>query len=280
MERTMKKYFPLFVMPTLTAFFIAFVIPFVMGLYLSFCKFTTVTNAKFVGLDNYVKAFSNKGFLSALGFTVLFAMVAVVTVNVFGFLLALLLTRQIPGRNLFRTIFFMPNLIGGIVLGYIWQAMINGVLSAFGVTMLMDAKYGYWGLILLMNWQMIGYIMVIYIAGLQNVSGDVLEAAKIDGAGKLQALFRVTLPMMMPSITICLFLTISNSFKMFDQNLALTGGGPSGKTTMLALDIYKTFYDKVGFEGVGQAKAVLFFLIVAGIAMVQLFITRRREVES
>ncbi|MBR3825380.1 MAG: sugar ABC transporter permease [Lachnospiraceae bacterium] len=280
MERTMKKYFPLFVMPTLMAFFIAFVIPFLMGLYLSFCKFTTVTNAKFVGLDNYVKAFSNKGYLSALGFTVLFAMVAVVTINVFGFLLALLLTRQIPGRNLFRTVFFMPNLIGGIVLGYIWQSMINGVLSGFGVTMLMDAKYGYWGLILLMNWQMIGYIMVIYIAGLQNVSGDVLEAAKIDGAGKLQALFRVTLPMMMPSITICLFLTISNSFKMFDQNLALTGGGPSGKTTMLALDIYKTFYDKVGFEGVGQAKAVLFFLIVAGIAMVQLFITRRREVES
>jgi len=280
MERTMKKYFPLFVIPTLTAFFIAFVIPFLMGLYLSFCKFTTVTNAKFVGLDNYVKAFSNKGFLSALGFTVLFAMVAVVTINVFGFLLALLLTRQIPGRNLFRTVFFMPNLIGGIVLGYIWQAMINGVLSAFGVTMLMDAKYGYWGLILLMNWQMIGYIMVVYIAGLQNVSGDVLEAAKIDGAGKLQTLFHVTLPMMMPSITICLFLTISNSFKMFDQNLALTGGGPSGKTTMLALDIYKTFYDKVGFEGVGQAKAVLFFLIVAGIAMVQLFITRRREVES
>ena len=280
MERTMKKYFPLFVLPTLIAFLIAFVIPFLMGIYLSFCKFTTVSNAEFVGLDNYVRAFSNKGFLSALGFTALFAVVAIVTVNVFGFLLALLLTGKVPGRNLFRTIFFMPNLIGGIVLGYIWQAMINGVLSVFGVTMLMDAKYGYWGLILLMNWQMIGYIMVIYIAGLQNVSTDVLEAARMDGADGLRTLFRVTLPMMMPSVTICLFLTISNSFKMFDQNLALTGGGPSGKTTMLALDIYKTFYDKVGFEGVGQAKAVLFFLIVAGIAMVQLLITRRREVES
>lgn len=280
MERTMKKYFPLFVLPTLIAFLIAFVVPFLMGIYLSFCKFTTVANAKFVGWDNYVKAFSNKGFLNALGFTVLFAVVAIVTINVFGFMLALLLTRKIPGRNLFRTIFFMPNLIGGIVLGYIWQAMINGVLSAFGVTMLMDAKYGYWGLILLMNWQMIGYIMVIYIAGLQNVPTEVLEAARMDGADGLQKLFRVTLPMMMPSITICLFLTISNSFKMFDQNLALTGGGPSGKTTMLALDIYKTFYDKVGFEGVGQAKAVLFFLIVAGIAMAQLLITRRREVES
>jgi raffinose/stachyose/melibiose transport system permease protein len=276
----MKKYFPLFVLPTLVAFLIAFVIPFLMGIYLSFCKFTTVSNAQFVGLDNYVRAFSNKGFLNALGFTVLFAVVAIVTINVFGFLLALLLTKKVPGRNLFRTVFFMPNLIGGIVLGYIWQSMINGVLSAFGVTMLMDAKYGYWGLILLMNWQMIGYIMVIYIAGLQNVPTDVLEAARMDGADGLRTLFRVILPMMMPSITICLFLTISNSFKMFDQNLALTGGGPSGKTTMLALDIYKTFYDKVGFEGVGQAKAVLFFLIVAGIAMAQLLITRRREVES
>lgn len=280
MEKTMKKYFPLFVLPTLVAFLIAFVVPFVMGVYLSFCEFTTVTNARFVGTANYIKAFSNQDFLRALIFTVLFAVVAIVTINVFGFLLALMLTQKLPGRNLFRTVFFMPNLIGGIVLGYIWQSMINGVLSGFGMTMLMDAKYGYWGLIILMNWQMIGYIMVIYIAGLQNVSTDVLEAAKIDGANKLQTLFRVTIPMMMPSITICLFLTISNSFKMFDQNLALTGGGPSGKTTMLALDIYKTFYDKVGFEGVGQAKAVLFFLIVAGIAMAQLLLTRRKEVES
>lgn len=280
MEKTMKKYFPLFVLPTLVAFLIAFVVPFVMGVYLSFCEFTTVTNAKIVGIDNYVKAFSNHDFLRALLFTVLFAGVAIITINVFGFMLALMLTQKLPGRNLFRTVFFMPNLIGGIVLGYIWQSMINGVLSAFGVTMLMNAKYGYWGLIILMNWQMIGYIMIIYIAGLQNISTDVLEAAKIDGANKIQTLFRVTIPMMMPSITICLFLTISNSFKMFDQNLALTGGGPSGKTTMLALDIYKTFYDKVGFEGVGQAKAVLFFLIVAGIAMAQLVLTRRKEVEN
>lgn len=280
MEKTIKKYFPLFVLPTLAAFLIAFVVPFVTGVYLSFCEFTTVTNAKIVGIDNYVKAFSNHDFLRALLFTVLFAGVAIITINVFGFMLALMLTQKLPGRNLFRTVFFMPNLIGGIVLGYIWQSMINGVLSAFGVTMLMDAKYGYWGLIILMNWQMIGYIMIIYIAGLQNISTDVLEAAKIDGANKLQTLFRVTIPMMMPSITICLFLTISNSFKMFDQNLALTGGGPSGKTTMLALDIYKTFYDKVGFEGVGQAKAVLFFLIVAGIAMAQLVLTRRKEVEN
>ena len=280
MEKTMKKYFSVFVLPTLIAFFIAFVIPFVMGLYLSFCEFSTVTNATFVGLSNYIKAFSNKDFLNALWFTVKFAAVAIVTINVFAFLLALMLTQKLPGTNLFRTVFFMPNLIGGIVLGYIWQSMINGVLSGFGVTMLLDAKYGYWGLIILMSWQMIGYIMIIYIAGLQNVPTDVLEAAKIDGASRVQTLFRVTIPMIMPSITICLFLTISNSFKMFDQNLALTGGGPSNKTTMLALDIYKTFYDKVGFEGVGQAKAVVFFVIVTGIAMAQLVLTRRKEVEG
>ncbi|MBQ7918924.1 MAG: sugar ABC transporter permease [Lachnospiraceae bacterium] len=280
MEKTMKKYFAVFVLPTLIAFFIAFVIPFVMGLYLSFCEFSTVTNATFVGFSNYIKAFSNKDFLNALWFTVKFAAVAIVTINVFAFLLALMLTQKLPGTNLFRTVFFMPNLIGGIVLGYIWQSMINGVLSGFGVTMLLDAKYGYWGLIILMSWQMIGYIMIIYIAGLQNVPTDVLEAAKIDGASRVQTLFRVTIPMIMPSITICLFLTISNSFKMFDQNLALTGGGPSNKTTMLALDIYKTFYDKVGFEGVGQAKAVVFFVIVTGIAMAQLVLTRRKEVEG
>lgn len=280
MDKTMKKYFAIFVVPTLAAFFVAFVIPFIMGVYLSFCDFTTVTNATFVGVSNYVKAFTNQNFLHALWFTVKFSVVAVITINVCGFVLALMLTQKIKGTNLFRTVFFMPNLIGGIVLGYIWQSMINGVLSKMGMTMLMDPKYGYWGMIILMNWQLIGYIMIIYIAGLQNVSLDLLEAAKIDGATKLQTLTKVTIPMVMPSVTICLFLTIANSFKMFDQNLALTGGGPSNKTTMLALDIYDTFYGKVGFEGVGQAKAVVFFIIVAGIAMTQLVFTRRKEVES
>lgn len=280
MGKTVKRYFPIFVLPTLLAFAVAFMVPFIMGIYLSFCDFTTVTNAKFVGISNYVKAFTNPDFLKALWFTVKFAVLAVVTINICGFALALMLTQNIKGRNIFRTIFFMPNLIGGIVLGYIWQSMINGVLAKFGVTMLLDPKYGYWGLIILMNWQLIGYIMIIYIAGLQNVSTDVLEAAKIDGANAWQTLTKVKIPMVMPSITICLFLTISNSFKMFDQNLALTGGGPSNKTTMLALDIYNTFYGKVGFEGVGQAKAVVFFVIVAGIAMSQLVLTRKKEVES
>ena len=276
----MNRYFPVLVLPTLLAFAVAFMVPFIMGIYLSFCDFTTVINAKFVGISNYVKAFTNPDFLKALWFTVKFAVLAVVTINICGFALALMLTQNIKGRNIFRTIFFMPNLIGGIVLGYIWQSMINGVLAKFGVTMLLDPKYGYWGLIILMNWQLIGYIMIIYIAGLQNVSTDVLEAAKIDGANAWQTLTKVKIPMVMPSITICLFLTISNSFKMFDQNLALTGGGPSNKTTMLALDIYNTFYGKVGFEGVGQAKAVVFFVIVAGIAMSQLVLTRKKEVES
>ncbi|HIT64492.1 MAG TPA: sugar ABC transporter permease [Candidatus Ventrimonas merdavium] len=280
MGKANKKYFAIFVLPTLIAFFIAFLIPFVMGLYLSFCEFTTVTNAKFVGISNYISAFTNQNFLNALWFTIKFAVVAIITINACGFILAMMLTQGLKGTNIFRTIFFMPNLIGGIVLGYIWQSMINGVLANLGVTMLMDPKYGYWGLVILMNWQLIGYIMIIYIAGLQNVSTDVLEAAKIDGATRLQTLFRVTIPMVMPSITICLFLTIANSFKMFDQNLALTGGGPSNKTTMLALDIYDTFYGKVGFEGVGQAKAVIFFIIVAGIAMAQLVFTRKKEVES
>ncbi len=280
MQKTLKKYFPVFVLPILLAFFIAFLIPFIMGIYLSFTKFTTVTDAKFVGLSNYVKAFSNENFLNALFFTSKFAIVSVITVNVCAFTLAYLLTRKLKGTNLFRTIFFMPNLIGGIVLGYIWQLVLNGVLYKFGVNLTYDPKYGFWGLVLLMNWQLIGYMMIIYIAGIQNIPTDLIEAAKIDGASKFTTLRKVIIPLVMPSITICLFLTVSNSFKLFDQNLALTDGAPSNSTAMLALDIYKTFYSRTGWEGVGQAKAVIFFLIVAAIMMIQLRITRKREVEN
>lgn len=280
MEKNIKKYFPIFVLPTLIAFLISFVVPFAMGLYLSFCNFTTVTNATFVGWENYAQVFQSEDFIRSLLFTIAFSLVAIVTINVFAFLLALLLTRGFRGTNFFRTAFFMPNLIGGIVLGYIWQSMINGVLERYGVTMLMDAKYGFWGLVILMNWQMIGYIMVIYIAGLQNVSPDLIEAAKIDGANAFKTLFRIKLPLIMSSITICLFLTITNSFKMFDQNLALTAGGPSNRTAMVALDIYNTFYGKVGFEGVGQAKAVIFFILVAVIGITQVLLSKRKEVES
>ncbi len=276
-----KKYFPIFVLPTLIAFLIAFAIPFCMGLFLSFTEFRTVSDAQFVGLQNYIKAFSDDtGFLNALWFTVKFSVISVITINVIAFFLALLLTKSVPGTKLFRTVFFMPNLIGGIVLGYIWQVIINGVLYNFGYSITSNPNFGFWGLVILMNWQMIGYMMIIYIAGIQNISGDILEAAKVDGANSLVTLTKIIIPSVMPSVTICLFLTITNSFKLFDQNLALTAGAPANRTQMLALNIYDTFYSRNGYEGVGQAKAVIFFLIVAVIALLQLYLTRRKEVES
>lgn len=276
----LKKYFPVFVLPTLIAFLIAFGVPFILGIFLSFTEFTTVVDASWVAFANYVKAFSNSDFLNALWFTVKFTVVSVVTINVIAFALASLLTKGLKGTNLFRTVFFMPNLIGGIILGYIWQLIINGVLQTIGVTITYDAKYGFWGLVILMNWQLIGYMMIIYIAGIQNIPTDLQDASKVDGANRWQTLKNVTIPLVMPSITICLFLTITNSFKLFDQNLALTAGAPSKQTAMLALDIYNTFYGRVGWEGVGQAKAVIFFIIVALISFVQLGITHKREVEQ
>ncbi len=282
MEKNLKKYFAIFALPTLIAFTIAFLIPFIMGVYLSFTEFTTISNAKWVGFSNYIKAFEDgSNFLGALLFTSKFAIVAVITVNIFSFAIALALTRGIKGTNLFRTVFFMPNLIGGIVLGYIWQLIINGFLiNVFGVDITFNANYGFWGLVILTNWQLIGYMMIIYIAGIQNIPEELLEAAKIDGAKPFQILTKITIPLVMPSITICSFLALTNSFKMFDQNLALTAGAPADKTTMLALDIYKTFYGRVGYEGVGQAKAVMFFVMIAIIAFIQLYITRSKEVEN
>ena len=279
--RPYRRYFPIFVMPCLFAFLIAFAIPFIMGLFLSFTEFRTVTDAQFVGFSNYIKAFGDdSGFLNSLWFTIKFAVVSVITINVIAFFLALILTKSVPGTKLFRTIFFMPNLIGGIVLGYIWQVIINGVLLNFNYSITSNPTFGFWGLVILMNWQMIGYMMIIYIAGIQNISGDILEAAKVDGANAYVTLTKITIPSVMPSITICLFLTITNSFKLFDQNLALTAGAPANRTQMVALNIYETFYSRNGYEGVGQAKAVIFFLIVAVIALAQLYITRNKEVEN
>ena len=281
MKNPIKRYAPIFLFPTLIAFLIAFVIPFILGFFLSFTEFQTVSDAKFVGISNYIRAFTDDStFLPALWFTVKFAVVAVVTINVLAFLLALLLTRSLPGTKIFRTIFFMPNLIGGIVLGYIWQVIINGALYPFDFSITSNPTFGYWGLIILMNWQMIGYMMIIYIAGIQNIPTEITEAARVDGAGAFTTLFRIIIPSVMPSITICLFLTITNSFKLFDSNLALTAGAPGNRTQMVALDIYNTFYSRIGFEGVGQAKAVVFFLIVALIALAQLRFTRGKEVES
>ena len=280
MQKTLKRYFPIFVIPTLIAFSFAFLVPFGMGIYLSFCKFKTITNARFAGVENYIKIFEDRDFVNALWFTVKFSVLSILTINLFSFSLALALTRKVKGTNLFRTLFFMPNLIGGIILGYIWQQMINAVLLKYETTLVATATYGFWGLVILMNWQLIGYMMVIYVAGLQNVPPEMIEAAEIDGASAWQTLIKVKIPMVMPSITICLFLTLSNSFKLFDQNLALTAGAPSKKTAMLALDIYNTFYGRTGYEGVGQAKAVLFFIVVAVIALGQLVLTKRREIEQ
>ena len=281
-KKEMRKYFPVFVLPTLLAFTVFFIVPFVMGFGLSFTKFKVITNVTFVGFKNYIRAFTlDNSFFHALGFTSLFTIVSMITVNVFAFLLALLLTQGIKGTSFFRSVFFMPNLIGGIVLGYIWNLLINGVLlHFFGEDLSFNAKYGFWGLVILTNWQLIGYMMVIYIAGLQNIPTDIIEAASIDGSSPVRTLFKIKIPMVMPSITICMFLTLTNSFKMFDQNLALTNGAPGSDTEMLALNIYKTFYGRTGFQGVGQAKAVIFFILVAIIAFIQLKLTNRKEIEQ
>ena len=283
MEKAIKKHAVIFILPTLAAFIIGFIVPFVEGVYLSFCKFTTVGNATWVGLANYRAAITDTSFQRAFGFTVLFAVVSILSINILAFALAVLLTQKLRGTNVFRTVFFMPNLIGGIVLGYIWQILINCVMTILEQPLLaLNATAGYWGLIILMGWQQIGYMMIIYIAGLQNVPDSLIEAAEIDGANRLQTLFKIKIPMVMSSVTICIFLTLTNSFKLFDQNLALTGGDPNHMTDMMALNIYNTFYARSGMQwkGYGQAKAVIFCALVIFISLFQLRATRSREVQQ
>lgn len=280
MEKTIKRYWPVFLIPTMAAFLIGFIVPFAEGIYLSFCKFTTIRDAEFVGFQNYIDAFKDSTFPDAFKFTTLFAIVTLVLINVLAFLVALALTQKIKGTNIFRTVFFMPNLIGGIVLGYVWQLLLNGILAHFQKTLTYSSKYGFWGLVILMLWQQVGYMMIIYISGIQNIPGELIEAAEIDGANKVQLLRYVTIPMVMPSITICTFLTLTNGFKLFDQNLALTNGGPDKMSEMLALNIYNTFYGRTGWEGVGQAKAVIFFIIVGVIALIQNKMTTSKEVQQ
>ena len=285
-----RRMFPLFLLPMVAAFAIGFVWPFVQGIYLSFCQFRTTSDAKFIGLANYLKALQDPTFLHSFWYTALYAVVSLVLINVLAFTVAYALTQKIKGANLFRTVFFMPNLIGGIVLGYIWSMIFDGILGKYGTSIVLNSTYGFWGLIILMCWQQIGYMMIIYIAGLQAVPEDMLEAARIDGATKWQTLFHVTIPNVMPSITICMFLSLTNGFKLFDQNLALTGGQPfiinsdgsTLKTTeMLALNIYNTFYGQnTAARGVAQAKAVLFFVLVAGLGLLQLAGTRKKEVQQ
>lgn len=289
MVKKHKKYFLIFVLPTLIAFAIGFIYPFFQGIYLSFCKFHTVSNAKLIGFDNYVKAFQNEAFIHSFWFTVLFVIVSIVLINLIAFAVAYVLTLGIRGSNIFRTVFFVPNLIGGIILGYIWKLIFDGILHNYGTNLALNSTYGFWGLVILMCWQQAGYMMIIYIAGFQSVPSDLYEAAKIDGANRRQLLTKVTIPMMAPSITICTFLTLTNSFKLFDQNLALTAGAPGvvtdggvtiKQTEMMALNIYNTFYSNANSRGVGQAEAIIFFVIVVVIALAQLYFTRKREVQQ
>ncbi len=287
-KRQLAKYFPLFVLPSFAAFCIGFIYPFIRGIYLSFCTFRTTSDAKWVGLSNYSAAIGDRGFLYSFLFTALFTLVSVLAINLIAFAVAYILTSGIRGANVFRTVFFMPNLIGGVILGYIWQVIFDGILQNYGTNIKLDSKLGFLGLVILLCWQQIGYMMIIYISGLNSIPDHLYEAAKVDGATKWQTLRSVTLPMMMPSITICTFLTLTNSFKLFDQNLALTAGEPgvqiAGETVyqteMLALNIYNTFYRNMNTRGVGQAKAVIFFLAVAAVGLLQLYLTRRKEVEQ
>lgn len=288
-RRPLQRCFPIFILPTFLAFIIGFLYPFLRGIYLSLCTFTTPRDAKLVGLSNYIKALQDPSFVYSFGFTALFTVVSVVIINTFAFAIAYILTQNILGANAFRTVFFMPNLIGGIVLGYIWSMIFDGILIRYNTFLLAKTGYGFWGLLILMCWQQIGYMMIIYIAGLQGIPEDMMEAAKIDGATKWQTLWKITIPNVMPSITICVFLTLTNSFKLFDQNLALTGGMPAvfeangaviNTTEMLALNIYKTFYTGANTRGMAQAKAVMFFILVALFALAQLKATRTREVQQ
>ncbi len=289
-KNPLRRWSWLFMGPIVAAFAIGFVWPFIQGIYLSFCKFRLIRDAQFNGVDNYIAAFADETFTHSFWYTALFAIVSLILINVLAFTVAYLLTQGLKGSNLFRTVFFMPNLIGGIVLGYIWSMIFDGILSRYNKSILLETKYGFWGLINLMCWQQVGYMMIIYIAGLQAVPEDMLEAAKIDGATKSQTLFSVTIPNVMPSITICTFLSLTNGFKLFDQNLALTAGQPfiiqpdgtTIKTTeMLALNIYNTFYGSSSTSpGVAQAKAVIFFILVAGLGLAQLAFTRKREVQQ
>ncbi len=281
MRVSLKKYFPIFMFPTLIAFAIGFVWPFLWGIYLSFFKFKTLKFTEFNGINNYIVAFQDDSFLNAFQFTAVFAVVAVLLINICAFALALALTSKVKGSTLFRTIFFMPNLVGGIVLAYVWKSILNQLIyMLFDSQLVLETTYGFWSLIILLCWQQIGYMMIIYIAGLQSVPSEYIEAARIDGATNWQVLTKVTIPTVMPSITICLFLSLTNSFKLFDQNLALTNGSPNKTTEMMALNIYNSFYQSSTNMGIGQAKAVVFFVLVVSISLIQLYFTKRKEMQQ
>jgi raffinose/stachyose/melibiose transport system permease protein len=277
-----------FVGPSVFAFTLVIFIPLILGIYYSFTDWNGISSQiNFVGFENYIKAFSDEGFRSSFFFTTKFTIAAVIVINIIGFGLALLVTRESRISNLLRTVFFMPNLIGGLILGFIWQFIFvnvfNGLGQALGQEWMMgwlsNEITGFWGMVIIVSWQMAGYVMVVYVAGLQNVPPELNEAAKIDGANWWQRLRNITIPMVKPAFTISLFLTLSNSFKLFDQNLALTNGGPGNATQMLALNIYQTAFT-LNKINLAQAKAVIFFVIVAVIGLVQVYLTKKDEVEA
>ena len=288
-RNAMKRCFPVFVLPVFVCFVFAFLVPFVQALYLSFCDFYIPQDAHWVGFINYRLAFQDASFWHAFLLTFLFAVVSIVTVNVPAYFIAYLLRDSFRGVGLFRTSFFVPNLIGGVVLGYIWSMLFDGILQLFGTYLIASPVYGFWGMVILVAWQQIGYMMIIYIAGFRSVPENMLEAARVDGAGRMQMLFRIVTPNMWGSVAVCVFLTLTNSFKMFDQNLALTGGQPIRtladgmqlKTTeLLALNIFSTYHINRNWHGTAQAKAVVFFLLVGAMAALQLYLTRSREQPS
>ncbi|WP_090868186.1 carbohydrate ABC transporter permease [Oceanobacillus limi] len=284
-----KGWFALFTIPLLLIFVTVVIIPFLMGIYYSFFDWDGIgaNPMVFVGLDNYLQLFSDTRFMDSAWITVKFTILALITVNILGVTFALLVTSALKTVNAARAMLFMPNLIGGLILGYIWQFIFTDAFKIIGeatgfesvfFNWLLNPDYSLYALVFVFTWQMAGYMMIIYIAGIQGISNDVIEASMIDGASYWQRLRKIILPLLMPSFTICLFLTLSFAFKIYDVNLSLTGGGPVNSTELFALHIYNEIFG-YGNYGFGQAKAVIFFVIVAAVTLTQVYITKKREVE-
>lgn len=281
MAKYYKRWFPLFLFPILLCFCIFFLAPFFMGFIFSFTDYRTIQDWHFTGIANYITAFSSgTNYWHALGMTVAFVCVTMILINVVAYIFALLLTKGLKLSALFRSVFFMPNLVGGIVLGYIWSLLINGVLLLFDTNITASVSYGFWGLVLLTSWQQIGYMMVIYIAAITAVPQEVIESAEIDGASRFTTVTRIVIPMTMPAVTICTFMTLTNGFKLFDQNLALNGV-TAPQNMLLALDIYTTMFNNpTGNMGPGQAKSVIFFIMVACLSFIQVYASKKGETEA
>ncbi|WP_062108859.1 carbohydrate ABC transporter permease [Bacillus niameyensis] len=278
--------FWLFLTPALLGLGLVVIVPLLMGIFYSFTDWDGLDFTRFLGLKNYFSVFQDQSFLNALWFTIKFSIVSVILLNILGLGLAILVTRNFRSSNLLRTVFFMPNLIGGLILGFIWQFIFISVFSDIGRILgaeslmgwLSTANTGFWGMIILTAWQMAGYIMIIYIAYLESIPQELIEAAKIDGANSIQRFMNVTFPLVAPAFTVSMFLTLSGSFKIYDQNLSLTNGGPYDSTQMVAMDIVRTAFTRNDMA-LGQAKAVIFFIIVAAIALTQVYYNKKREVD-